>query len=219
MKKCLVIALIWAIGVCVRAEPLAPANAGYEVIVDVTVGPDGKIEQVQVVHADIPLLGRVGVAMARRLKLTPRMENGEAVRSVQRAPIFFPVEGDLGPEAMKRPLPTPRLQPAPNYPFELRRAGKPGGAIVSMLVDKKGDVREAKLVRASEPDFGRASLQAANTWRFKPATENGAPVESRVNVAFVFEADGKGPDWKWYLAPRPALDAYIVTATFIPVRN
>ncbi len=197
--------------------PITPARRGYEVTVEVTVEPDGKISDVKPPQTEFYTLGQLAVSAARGLKLVPQTQNGHAVKSVQRVPLFFAVEGDEGPEAMQRPLPRARVQPAPAYPFAMREAGKPGGAIVSLEVDAKGRVAKCHLLRASDKSFGDAALQAAKLWQFVPASQGGKPVASRVNVAFAFEINDGSPEWKWYLAPRPALDAYVVSTRFVLV--
>ena len=184
--------------------------------VDVTVEADGRIVDAQLVRADNEMLAKVGLGLAKNLKLSPGTKEGKAVRTVQRVPLFLPVEGDEGPESMARPLPKPRQRIAPNYPFDMRRTGAPGGAIVALQIDAKGRVKKCRLLRASAKSFGDHAVKAAEKWLFTPAMADGRPVESHVNLAFVFIIGANGPEWNWYLAPRPALDAFLIEAAPLP---
>jgi len=74
----------------------------------------------------------------------------------------------------------------PAYPTELREQGIQGFATVDLRVDSTGRVVEATLVRATHPLFGERALAAAKAWRFDPATAQGQPITTRVQVPFHF---------------------------------
>ncbi len=188
---------------------------GYVVTVDLELDENGKPRQVTLVHSDNQTLGRIAVGMAKQMTFQPVMENGRPVAATLRAPLFFPVEGDGGPEANQRPLPKLRIAPTPTYPHEMVRSMRAGGAIFSLLVSPSGKIKHAKLLRASEDAFARACAEALKKWQFTPAQENGQAIEARVNVAFAFETGGVAPGWIWYVAPRPALEAYVVSGARI----
>jgi periplasmic protein TonB len=66
----------------------------------------------------------------------------------------------------------------PNYPPGLLQKEIEGTATLRVLIGPDGRVREAQVVRASRPDFGKAAVkQALDAWRFKPATRGDTPVE------------------------------------------
>ncbi|HEX2101042.1 MAG TPA: TonB family protein, partial [Candidatus Synoicihabitans sp.] len=69
--------------------------------------------------------------------------------------------------------PLPRFQARPIYPFEMRRAGAEGEAVVAFVVDASGAVRDLKLVRATDPTFGEAALEAVQRWEFEPGQKGG----------------------------------------------
>lgn len=87
------------------------------------------------------------------------------------------------------PPPTPIFQPAsrhpghahkfqPSYPSRLLQREIEGSATVRILIGKDGRVREANIVSATHPAFGKATVkQALRKWRFTPATRDGLPVE------------------------------------------
>ena len=68
--------------------------------------------------------------------------------------------------------------PPPEYPEMARNAGVRGQVIVSFLVNKKGDVTQVKVIKASPPGLGfeDKATAAVKGWKFKPAINNGQPV-------------------------------------------
>lgn len=67
----------------------------------------------------------------------------------------------------------------PDYPSGLLQKEIEGTATVRVLIGTDGRVREAVVVSASHPDFGKATVrQALKAWRFVAATRNGEPVEN-----------------------------------------
>jgi periplasmic protein TonB len=80
------------------------------------------------------------------------------------------------------------LQPA--YPPGLVRAEIEGSATVRVLIGVDGRVKAVEAVRADEEGFLAATReQALRKWRFKPATEDGAPVESWREMTVTFRID------------------------------
>lgn len=81
------------------------------------------------------------------------------------------------------------LQPA--YPASEQRAGAEGMVTVRVLIGTDGRVKAVERVRAASEDFYRATeRQALRHWRFKPATVDGKPVETRQTVTVHFELMG-----------------------------
>lgn len=85
----------------------------------------------------------------------------------------------------------PRLveRTRPQYPFELRQRGISGSATVEFIVDSKGDVADAHVVEATERDFGISAVICVRHWKFKPATKDGVPVNTRLQVPVYFTLD------------------------------
>ena len=193
-------------GVVRSAEP------GYTVIMDVKVNAVGVAEDARLVHSDSYDLGQFAPLMARQMKFDPRIEDGKPVASVQRVPLFFPVEGDGGAEAGRAPVPELKMPSQPEYPRELRKSETPGGAIFHLQVDAKGRVKEVSVVRASHPEFGKSGAAALKRWNFVPPKQNGNAIATEFHLAMVFEIEGKRPAWKWYVAPRPAMSAAFVVS-------
>ena len=76
----------------------------------------------------------------------------------------------------------------PNYPSSLLVREIEGSATIRVLVGTDGRVREAIVVSATHPDFGRAAMrQALKAWRFKPATRGKEAVEDWVTIPITFQ--------------------------------
>jgi protein TonB len=81
----------------------------------------------------------------------------------------------------------------PPYPRGLQHDGVEGYATVRVLIGIDGRVKQIEAVGASNPDFMASTRDhALKKWRFRPATEDGAPVESwrEMTVRFVMP-DGR----------------------------
>lgn len=85
--------------------------------------------------------------------------------------------------------PVPVRTTAPNFPEEMRRAGKSGLVLVNCLIDEKGAVQDMRVEKASDDVFVKPAMQALSKWRFKPAQQGGAKVAARVSIPirFTFE--------------------------------
>jgi protein TonB len=78
----------------------------------------------------------------------------------------------------------------PDYPSGLLQKEIEGTASLRVLVGIDGRVREAQVISASHPDFGKAAVkQAMRAWRFRPATRDGVPVEDWQTLSVRFTID------------------------------
>lgn len=76
----------------------------------------------------------------------------------------------------------------PEYPLGKLKLEIEGSATVRVLIGTDGRVRQAQVVRASDPDFAKATeRQALRAWRFKPATRDGVPVEDWQTLTVRFD--------------------------------
>lgn len=51
-----------------------------------------------------------------------------------------------------------------------------GVFIAEAVIDEKGDVTNARILKGPDPKIAAAALAAIRQWKFKPATLNGKPV-------------------------------------------
>jgi len=83
-------------------------------------------------------------------------------------------------------IPRYTVRTKPQYPLDLRQAGIDGEVVVQFLVDAKGNVRNVKIIRSTNPGFDENVLRAVRTWRFEPGKKNGKKVTTRVQVPIPF---------------------------------
>ena len=77
--------------------------------------------------------------------------------------------------------------PNPDYTDGLRRQKIQGSAFLSVVVTQDGRVASAKVLKASNDEFGRLALEAVRRWKLKPAMgPDGRPVAVIVPVEVVF---------------------------------
>jgi TonB family protein len=120
-------------------------------------------------------------------KFAPARKGGIAVESeipvafvVMRTPKWNPV----GPRADKPPEAISRARP--NFPVSLRRSRQAGEVLLAFTVDKNGAVKDVVVVRSDHPDFNDPAIEAVMKWKFKPATAQGKPLETKMRLPIVF---------------------------------
>jgi protein TonB len=86
--------------------------------------------------------------------------------------------------AMQQPAVVARFQPV--YPFEQKRQGISGEAQVEFVVDTEGNVRQARVVAATNEAFGLSALACIYKWKFKPGIVDGRPVNTKLQQSFTF---------------------------------
>ena len=70
---------------------------------------------------------------------------------------------------------------------EARKAKMSGVVTVGFVVDEKGNVTRARVIRGLGMGLDEKALEAVRQYRFKPAMENGKPVKVEVNVEVNFQ--------------------------------
>jgi periplasmic protein TonB len=86
--------------------------------------------------------------------------------------------------------PVPRVQPQPNYPYEMSRAGVSGNVTVEFIIDTEGNVVQTQVMRSSHREFESAAQQAVMKWKFKPGKKAGRVVNVRASQLIDFTLDG-----------------------------
>jgi len=74
----------------------------------------------------------------------------------------------------------------PEYPEEARKRGVEGKVILEIIVDEKGEVASARVLKSVEPVLDKVALDAAKKLRFSPATKDGRPVSVKITYTFAF---------------------------------
>lgn len=83
-------------------------------------------------------------------------------------------------------IPVARLQPPPNYPYEMKRSGITGTVNVGFICDSDGNVRDAYVISSTHREFDAAAVQAVSKWKFKAGRRGGKAVNTRMSVPLEF---------------------------------
>jgi protein TonB len=115
------------------------------------------------------------------------------------APVTRP-DSRVEPKAEAKPEPAPKVHvpvitevmptfnPNPVIPDDLRSEALDATVTAQFMVQADGAARDVRIVKSSGNDtLDRLALDTARKWRFKPATRDGAPIESRVILHIEFE--------------------------------
>jgi len=80
-----------------------------------------------------------------------------------------------------QPEPIKRVHPA--YPINAARYNREGWARMSFIVEKDGSVSNVLVTETSgSKDFANAAKSAVLKWQYKPAFENGEPIQQCINT-------------------------------------
>lgn len=176
----------------VPVYPDSARNAGIEgdVLLEMAVGPDGRVESATILRGD-PALHRAARNAAMQMVFTPGSQNGRPVRVRVAQRISFQLAARTGERENSSDFPPVDTQPvillsaAPIYPDSALRAGIEGEVFVWMVVGTDGKVESAE-VRDGLPVFHEAARAAAMEMGFAPATANGVPKRARTGHRFSF---------------------------------
>ena len=76
---------------------------------------------------------------------------------------------------------------APHHPPTLREKLTNGEAEIECLIGENGQILEATIASATQPEFGEAALGAVRQWQFKAGEREGHPAVMRVKIPISFE--------------------------------
>jgi len=89
--------------------------------------------------------------------------------------------------ATRKPQPVVKLCAAPSYPRRARDRGLEGRVVVRALVGTDGKVLETEIVTSSgHAILDRSAVRAVQRWIFKPALQDGKPIERWYRTALRF---------------------------------
>lgn len=83
-------------------------------------------------------------------------------------------------------MPRVKKRVNPMYPQLLKLAGIEGEVEIRARVNEQGKVESTELVKATNPNFIPALLEAIKQWEFYPATKDGKPIKADIVIPFVF---------------------------------
>jgi len=89
-----------------------------------------------------------------------------------------------------------------DYPEQLKMAQKQGNVLLIARIDRQGRLQNVTALAASDEGFIEPAVAAVSTWKFKPALQNGSPIEIAANLSMRFRLQLGG---KRGNLPRPML--------------
>lgn len=77
----------------------------------------------------------------------------------------------------------------PRYPEQLRQRRLKARVVVRATIEADGSVGAVEVLETDRPGFGLEArvIAAVRQWRYKPATQQGAPVTTELQIPFEFE--------------------------------
>src|SRR5437773_118001 len=79
--------------------------------------------------------------------------------------------------------------PTPVHTEVARRARIEGIVIIEAVIDRDGNVTEARVLKPLALGLSDAALDAVRKWKFKPGTMNGQPVAVYYNLTVTFRVE------------------------------
>jgi len=90
------------------------------------------------------------------------------------------------PDSIKKP--EIKEYSKPSYPSNLRKRNIEGQVIVTLRIDKEGEIHDLKINKSSGyQSFDQAALKAVSNWKFKAAEKDNKKVEIIVNLPIKFK--------------------------------
>lgn len=78
----------------------------------------------------------------------------------------------------------------PVFPNKMVQSKRTGQTRIALHIDNQGNLVEYLVLAYSKEAFAEAALEAIKAWRYEPATLDGKPIPSVVELSFDFEATG-----------------------------
>lgn len=166
----------------------------------------GRVTDVKVLAASHPAFGLALTAALEAYEFIPAQKNGKPCPSVLNTEqkfskaegMFSELDEDLikleskhpekifSAKKLDAPL-NPTHQRSPVFPSAMRDRLNQGEAVIQILIDEEGKVHLPRIVKATDPAFGYAAMQAVVEWRFEPPKVGGKTAVVRVQVPFMFK--------------------------------
>ena len=193
------------------SEEARRAGVDGEVAMELLVGTDGVPRGIRVLESSTPLLEKPAVDAVAQWRFKPALLNGVPVEKTAKVTMTFklltkpvrPPESD-SPVAPPAPQTSPTAKPPapqttpplliykrdPEYPRLAEQMGQHGTVEMVATIGTDGKVKGVKVLKGP-PMLGRAAADAVMQWIYKPAMQDGVPVESEAEVELNF-GQGQG---------------------------
>lgn len=116
------------------------------------------------------------------------------VREIHVAPatlsedLFKPPENAIEVETcVNEHYPEPKRTPEPAFPARASKESRHGMVVLNVIVAKDGTIALARSITPDEYGFSESAERTVRTWQFKPATCNGRPIATEMNIEVSFD--------------------------------
>jgi hypothetical protein len=160
------------------------AEAGFKQVLDVLADPDVGDVAKQPPLSDLKTLAEgfhdlSAAAAAPPPPPPPAPEPPPPAPSLTSAPLaavpaYYSIEDTkvVPPVTIRQALP----------PFEFTTPSQPPNGAIEVVINERGQVESAVMIRTIHPRYDLLILDAARHWQYRPATLNGVPVKYRKTV-------------------------------------
>jgi TonB family protein len=167
-----------------------------KVVLEVSVGVDGKARKLQVVYGLGSGLDQNALVAVRDWHFVPGKRDGRPVESPVRIDVEFSLKTAELNESIANDMAT-RIGPGvippqvvyrsdPVYPANAPDAKAGGAVVLDAIIPEDGVPRVIRVIRSMDWQFDESAINALKQWRFSPAMKDGTPVKVRMNVAVEF---------------------------------
>lgn len=167
------------------------------VFVKFIVNKDGNVENAEVVRGIGNGADKEALRVVREAKFKPGFQDGQPVRVQYALPISFRLSSatsDVNSDQVFKiadEMPEliggfEELRENIRYPEGARQAGVEGRVYLTFIVNKQGDVEDAKVVRGLGAGTDEEALRVIRQAKFEPGYQNGEPVRVQYSIGIAF---------------------------------
>lgn len=191
-----------------KVDPVFPdeaKKAGLEgaVVLEATTDEKGKVVEAKILRGEHDILNDAAIAAVKQWEYKPFIINGKPIPIEFRVTMRFSLkdkdetittDADVKaginvdvislPDDVELKL-TKRIEP--KYPKEALKKLIGGEVVLEALIDKEGNVIDAKVIEGEHEILNNAAIDAVKQWKYEPYTENGIPKKVWYKVAVNFK--------------------------------
>ena len=201
-----------------RVAPVYPplarqARIQGTVVLRAVINKSGEVQDVQLISGH-PMLAPAAIEAVKKWHYRPYVMNGEPADVETTVQVDFKLAGEPLPaiigdpngqdaafidssrvrvsEGVMRGLRTEKIDAV--YPQEAEQARIQGQVVLSVTIDKSGEVQSIRLI-SGHPMLVRSAIEAVKQWKYKPylLNDEAVGVETMVRLSFTFpEQSGHG---------------------------
>lgn len=113
-----------------------------------------------------------------QISITPSDANDDLFKAPQNALEIEKCDDEKPPVAISTP--------EPSFPDGAKDARQEAMTVINVVLNNEGKIVSAEALGPDSYGFGKNSVDSIKTWRFKPATCNGRPVATEMNIEMSF---------------------------------